>query len=92
VALFLLNRGIDMTENTYIYDRFQYFVEDCECKYCLNHAKKSETDGRGCLLPSCGFADICDDAQLHGRIKRDRGWNKHYLNDKAFKPDSCTKI
>jgi hypothetical protein len=79
-----------MTESNHDYRKFQYFVEDCECSYCINNAKKSETDGRGCKLISCAFADIRNEAQSQGRIIRDKGWNKHNINDNTFKPDSYT--
>jgi len=77
-----------MTGNNHDYSKFQYFVEDCECTYCINKAKKAETDGRGCKLLSCAFVDIRNDAQFHGRIIRDKGWNKHNTSDDAFNPDS----
>ena len=50
--------------------KFEYFVEDCECQYCL-HYKKGK-----CQRSACCCADIRAEAKANGRIKRARGWNK----------------
>ena len=50
--------------------KFEYFVEDCKCEYCLyyKHGK--------CQRSACCCADIRADAKANGRIERKRGTNK----------------
>ena len=56
------------------YDRFEYFAEDTDCRWCLHyHGKK-----HGCEREECCCEDIRADAIANGRIKRKRGWNKHW--------------
>jgi hypothetical protein len=49
-----------------------YFLEDCECIYCVNFRGKK----RGCKFKKCLFEAEKHDAIKHGRIKRKRGWDK----------------
>ena len=81
-----------MTGNVHDYSKFQYFAEDCECKYCLHKANKSETHGRGCIFEECPYSDIRNDAILNGRIKRARGWNRHNHSDEAYKQSSYLTV
>ena len=61
-----------MTENTKIYDRFEYHLEDTACAACLYYKGKI----RGCALTTCCCEDIKCAAAERGLIKRKRGWNK----------------
>ena len=61
-----------MSDNKRIYNKFEYYAEDCECIYCENYLGKK----RGCKLLECCCADIRADAIANGRIKRKAGWNK----------------
>ena len=61
---------------TRIYDRFQYFAEDCNCEYCKYNTKKGKDKKRGCGRAVCCCDDIRADAVRGGRIKRKPGWNK----------------
>ena len=63
-----------MPENNKKYDRFVYFEEDCEHRWCLHYQGKK----LGCSRDDCCCADIRADAVSNGRIKRDRGWNKSW--------------
>jgi hypothetical protein len=54
------------------HDKFEYYLEDTDCKYCLHYAGKK----KGCKLEKCCCSDIKEDAQRNGRIKRERGWNR----------------
>ena len=53
--------------------KFEYHVEDCDCKYCLH---KGKTKKQGCTRSECCCADIKREAAENGRIKRKRGWDK----------------
>ena len=71
------------TAYTRIQDRFQYHLEDCECKHCLYwKGKKRGLAGRdascspmrpGCSLTACCCEDIKNDALANGRIERQKG-------------------
>ena len=61
-----------MAFNTDFIDRFQYHLVDCDCRLCSNYLGKK----RGCKLDKCPFEDIKQDAIRHGRIERQKGWNK----------------
>jgi len=61
-----------MTPNTRILNKFEYYLEDCDCQYCSNYLGKK----RGCKLKKCCCEDIKQDAIKHGRIKRKKGWDK----------------
>ena len=52
-----------MTKTIHIYDKFEYFEEDCLCVDCLHfHGAK-----RGCALTACCCDDIrADRRQNHG--------------------------
>jgi len=65
-----------MTENTRILNRFEYYVEDLDCRYCLYYKGKRKTQQHGCWEDSCRFADIRQEAIDNGRIKRKPGWFK----------------
>ena len=56
-------------KNVRIYNKFQYHIEDADCKYCLYYKGKV----RGCTLTACSCEDIRLDAIANGRIKRERG-------------------
>ena len=61
-----------MTPYTRIYNKFEYHLEDCDCRYCSNYLGKK----RGCKLDKCCCEDIKLDAIKNGRIKRKKGWDK----------------
>ena len=61
-----------MFKNIKKYDRFEYHLEDTDCRWCLNWQGKKH----GCKLEKCCCGDIRADAIAHGRIKRERGWNR----------------
>ena len=67
-----------MTENTRTTRRFQYHVEDLDCRDCLYYKRKSNREnkhnGTGCGLEICRFEDIREDTIANGRIKRERGY------------------
>jgi hypothetical protein len=67
-----------MTEHTRILRRFDYHVEDLDCRDCLYFKKKSEriNKGTGCGEEACRFEDIRQEAIANGRLKRPRGWFK----------------
>ena len=65
-----------MSKNIKIYNRFEYYEEDCNCIYCLYYKGKKKSRKRGCDREDCCFEDIRADAIAGGRIKRKRGWNK----------------
>ena len=64
-----------MADNTRIYDKFEYHLEDTNCVDCLYYIGKK----RGCELKSCCCEDIRADAVATGRLKRDRGWSKWHM-------------
>ena len=55
-----------MEQNTRVFQRFQYHLEDCECRYCLHFKGKK----RGCALKECCCDGIKQEAIESGRIKR----------------------
>lgn len=55
-----------MKENTRIFNKFQYHLEDCDCKYCTNFLGGK----RGCQLNKCPYEDIKKTAIAQGRLKR----------------------
>ena len=62
-----------MGKNVRYYDRFQYYIEDIQCEYCLFYQKKSKYRRHGCNRDVCGFIAEWLDALANGRIKRKRG-------------------
>ena len=62
---------------TRILNRFQYYMEDIKCIYCLHYQSKK----RGCALEICGCEAEKQEALQHGRIKRKLG---------AMRRDSAT--
>jgi len=65
-----------MNKRTRIFKRFQYHVEDLDCRYCLFYMNKDKSGKTGCGSEACRFEDIRQDAIANGRIKRKRGWFK----------------
>jgi hypothetical protein len=63
-----------MTENTRIYNRFSYHLEDIDCHDCLHYIRKGKNDKTACGEDICRFEDIRQDAIKNGRIKRPKGW------------------
>jgi hypothetical protein len=61
-----------MKQNARIINKFEYYLEDCDCQYCSNYLGRKF----GCKLYQCPFEDIKQDAIRHGRIKRKKGWEK----------------
>ena len=61
-----------MKQNARILNKFEYYLEDCDCRYCSHYLGKK----RGCKLQKCCCEDIKQDAIAHGRIKRKKGWDK----------------
>ena len=70
----------NQTPFTYVYDKFEYFAEDFDCKLCANYKSRAEerdeSYATSCGQPVCEFQDLKDEAIRHDRIKRPRGWNK----------------
>ena len=64
------------TPFTYVYDKFEYFAEDFDCTLCAHYNKRG---GNGCGRSACEYQDLKDNALLHERIKRPRGWRKTCL-------------
>jgi len=56
--------------------KFEYYVEDCDCRFCLHNTKNVKTNKKGCTRSRCCCADVKRDARANGRIKREKGWNK----------------
>ena len=54
---------------TRIFYRFQYYMEDMKCTYCLFYQGKKE----GCALDMCCCETEKQEALQHGRIKRKPG-------------------
>ena len=61
-----------MNQNTRVLNKFEYFVEDCDCSVCLFWQNRK----RGCALDHCCCQDIKNDALAHGRINREPGFFK----------------
>ena len=61
-----------MKDNVRIYNKFEYYFEDCQCRYCSNYLGKV----RGCKLARCCCEDVKIDAIAHGRMERKKGWDK----------------
>jgi hypothetical protein len=61
------------TQNTHIYEKFQYFLSDLDCQYCANYLKRG---GHGCGRTKCEFQDLRDECIAAGRIKRRKGWER----------------
>jgi len=59
-----------MSQNKKKSAKFQYYVEDCDCIYCLYYKRKR------CTLSVCCCDDIKQDSIIHGRVTRERGWNR----------------
>ena len=58
------------------YDKFEYFMDDTRCEYCLFYKGKSKHRKHGCERPACCCEAEKRDAMAHGRITRKRGWEK----------------
>ena len=63
-----------MPENKRKYDRFEYYLEDLDCRLCLYYQNKK----LGCKLDKCCCEDIRAEAIAHGHIKRKAGWNRSW--------------
>jgi len=63
-----------MTENTRMLHRFEYHVEDLDCRDCLYYERKTKSREAGCGLDSCPFEGIRQDAIANGRLHRPKGW------------------
>ena len=63
-----------MPENKRKYDRFEYYLEDTDCRWCLHYQNKKH----GCKLDNCCCGDIRAEAVANGRIKRKAGWNRSW--------------
>jgi hypothetical protein len=61
------------TQNTRIYDKFEYFLEDIDCAYCANFLNRG---GHGCGRTKCEFQSLRDECISNGRIKRKKRWDK----------------
>ena len=59
-----------MSQHTRIHNRFEYFVEDLKCEYCLFNKRKSKSNCNGCQEEFCRFADIKNEAVKNGRTER----------------------
>ena len=77
-----------MTENTYIFDRFEYHLEDLDCRVCLHFKSKTKKYINGCREQICRFSLIRHDAIKHGRIKRKRGHFKMQYHHAEKKEES----
>ena len=54
-----------------MYDRFQgYYLEDCDCRYCLYYEKRGRE--KHCARKLCVCNDEIDDAIENGRLFRRR--------------------
>ena len=51
-------------------DKFEYFLEDLDCEWCLYYLGKSKYRRNGCNRDTCLFEVEKRDALEHGRIKR----------------------
>jgi hypothetical protein len=72
------------TQNTRVYDKFEYFSEDLDCEFCSHFKGRVVADrsgGHGCGRSVCEFQDIRDEAIRNRRIKRARGWQKKCLTE-----------
>jgi hypothetical protein len=53
--------------------KFEYYASDLDCVYCANFRKRG---GHGCGRSKCEFEDLKQDAIAHGKIIREKGWDK----------------
>jgi len=56
--------------NAVSYDKFEYFLEDIGCEWCLYYLDRSKYRLIGCNRDTCRFEEEKRDALEHGRIKR----------------------
>jgi len=61
-----------MTENTRIHNRFEYHLEDVDCRDCLYTKRTKKGVNNGCGEQTCRFNDIRNKAIKNGRIKRNK--------------------
>jgi hypothetical protein len=61
-----------MEKNAKNHRRFEYYAEDCDCRYCKFYRGKKKP----CPLPACCCEDIRREALAHGRIRRKPGTMK----------------
>ena len=55
---------------------FNHYLEDMECKYCLNYKGKNKLYSNGCQRDICEFISERWDAIKNGRYKREKNWDK----------------
>ena len=65
-----------MSQYTKVFDRFEYHLEDIDCRVCLYYIRKTKKYINGCQEQVCRYADIRVEAIKNGRIKRRRGYIK----------------
>ena len=59
-----------MNKSTRIINKWEgYYLEDCECQYCLYFGGRKQ----GCKLKKCCFENEKREAEIKGRIIRERG-------------------
>lgn len=60
-----------MTESTRIHERFEFYLEDLDCIYCLYaNGRRSKNQENGCGEHRCRYEDYKRTAIANGRIKR----------------------
>jgi len=52
------------------YDKFEYFLEDLDCQWCLYSSSNRKTRRKGCNSVICRYEDEKQDAMAHGRVRR----------------------
>jgi hypothetical protein len=60
------------TQNTRVFDKFEYYLEDMDCSMCHYWRGKK----KGCSRAVCCCEDERAVAVSKGRIKRRKGWNR----------------
>jgi hypothetical protein len=71
-----MNKLANATQNTRVYDRFEYVLADLDCAYCvhfISNVAAKHNGGRGCGRSRCEFQDLRDECMAAGRIKRAKG-------------------
>lgn len=61
-----------MTESTRIHDRFEFYLEDLDCIYCLYaKGRRSKYKENGCGEYKCRYEDLKRICIENGRIERE---------------------
>ena len=55
---------------------FNHYIEDMNCKYCVNYKGKNKLYRNGCQREICEFFGERRDAVSNRRIKRAKNWDK----------------